>query len=218
VTPETFVHEYWARKPLFVKGFADKCRGLFDGEAFSWALVVPGPPGEDLLRASFDAKTHSGTSAVPPTDQCSSSVFCATVEQAVPLFKTGATLCLSQVETRVPKLAPVLAAIKRQLSYHGKAGRRSRERRRGASRTIRPSPSLNDRLGPSCGERAARQDLEGAGPGRRVRAPAKRSRAWLRQPLPASDPPDCARDAGLAAIRPPFPRFAQACARHHPGH
>jgi ribosomal protein L16 Arg81 hydroxylase len=39
----------------------------------------------------------------------------------VPLFKAGATLCLSQVETRVPTLAPTLAAIKRQLGYPGKA-------------------------------------------------------------------------------------------------
>jgi hypothetical protein len=104
-----------------VKGFADKYRGLFDGEAFSRALAVPGPQGEDFLRASFDAKTRSGTSAAPPVDQCSSSVFRATAEQAVPLFKAGATLCLSQVETRVPKLAPFLAAIKRQLGYPGKA-------------------------------------------------------------------------------------------------
>ena len=121
ITPEAFVQEYWAKKPLFVKGFKEKYCGLFDGEAFSLALSAPGSHGEDFLRASFDAKTRSGESAAPKVDECSSSVFRASAEQAVPLFKAGATLCLSQVETRVPKLAPFLAAIKRQLGYPGKA-------------------------------------------------------------------------------------------------
>jgi ribosomal protein L16 Arg81 hydroxylase len=121
VTPETFVHDYWAKKPLFVKGFKDKYQGFFDGEAFRQALAAPGLASDDVLRASFDAKTGSGSSAAPKAGEASSSVFRASIEQAVPLFKAGATLCLSQIETRVPALANFLAAIKRQLGYPGKA-------------------------------------------------------------------------------------------------
>jgi ribosomal protein L16 Arg81 hydroxylase len=121
ITPEVFVHEYWARKPLFVKGFADKYKGFFDAAAFRRALAAPGAYSPDALRASFDVKTGAGASAAPKGDDCSSSVFRASIEQAVPLFKAGATLCLSQVETRLPELAPFLAAIKRQLGYPGKA-------------------------------------------------------------------------------------------------
>lgn len=121
VTPDAFVREYWARKPLFVKGFKGKFDGLFDADAFRRSLSVPSSPGEDVLRASFDAKNPSGSSATPHADECSSRVFRASVEQAVPLFKAGATLCLSRVEARVPALVPFLAAIKRQLGYPGKA-------------------------------------------------------------------------------------------------
>src|SRR5208282_3237135 len=49
-----------------------------------------------------------------------SVAFRASLEQAVPLFNAGATLCVTQMETRVPRLAPFLAAIKRQLGYPGK--------------------------------------------------------------------------------------------------
>jgi ribosomal protein L16 Arg81 hydroxylase len=121
ISPETFVHDYWAKKPLFVKGFKDKYQGFFDAESFRQALAAPGLGSDDVLRASFDAKTGSGSSAAPKAGESSSSVFRASIEQAVPLFKAGATLCLSQVETRVPALARFLAAIKRQLGYPGKA-------------------------------------------------------------------------------------------------
>ena len=122
VTAEHFVHEYWGRKPLFVKGFREKYAGFFDGEAFSRALTAPGPLPDDFLRASFDRKTEAGTSARPalPGD-LRSTAFRATVDQAGSLFDAGATLCVSQIETRVPSLAPFVAAIKRQLGFTGKA-------------------------------------------------------------------------------------------------
>jgi ribosomal protein L16 Arg81 hydroxylase len=120
VSPEQFVGEYWARKPLFVKGFPDKYAGFFDGAAFSRALSAPGPVPEDFLRASFDRKTETGRSALGLTPGAPrSSVFRATVEQAVPLFDAGATLCVSKIETRAPQLLAFLAAIKRQLGYPG---------------------------------------------------------------------------------------------------
>jgi hypothetical protein len=120
VTPEAFVNEYWARKALFVKGFPDKYRGFFDAAAFSRALSAPGPVPEDFLRASFDRKTDAGTSAAAAAGDVRSSAFRASIDQAVPLFDAGATLCVAQIECRVPSLVPFLAAIKRQLGYPGR--------------------------------------------------------------------------------------------------
>ncbi len=34
ITPQAFVHDYWSRKPLFVKGFQGKYEGFFDAETF----------------------------------------------------------------------------------------------------------------------------------------------------------------------------------------
>jgi hypothetical protein len=121
ITPEIFVCDYWARTPLFVKGFRDKYVGFFDAETFSGALSAPGPCPVDFLRASFDRKTDSGASAsITMPGELRSSAFRASVDQAVPLYDAGATLCASQIEARVPALVPFLAAIKRQLGYPGK--------------------------------------------------------------------------------------------------
>jgi ribosomal protein L16 Arg81 hydroxylase len=121
VTPETFVHEYWGKLPLFVKGFPEKYTTLFDAEMFSRSIETPNPAHVDFLRASFDKKTSDGKSAAAKSpDELSSSAFRASTDQAVPLFDAGATLCASQIETRVPALAMFLAAIKRQLGYSGK--------------------------------------------------------------------------------------------------
>jgi len=116
VSPETFVHEYWARKALFVKGFPGKYRGLFDRDVFIQALAQGGPAAPDFLRASFDKKDGAGAAG----GDAASIAFNATPDQAVPLFKAGATLCATQMEARVPRLAPFAAAIKRQLGYPGR--------------------------------------------------------------------------------------------------
>jgi hypothetical protein len=121
IAPETFVHDYWAKRPLFVKGFPQKFAGFFDTAAFSGALTGSGPLPPNFLRASFDKKTPAGASAPPPTSaELFSSAFPASPDQAVPLFDAGATLCVSQLETRVPALVGFLAAIKRQLGFPGK--------------------------------------------------------------------------------------------------
>lgn len=118
VTPESFVRDYWGRKPLFVKGFKEKYEGFFDGAAFSRALSLQGPTPPDFLRASFDRKTSDGSSLAPHAEhQSTSTAFRATPDQAVALFDAGATLCVSQIETRVPSLAQFVSAIKRQLRY-----------------------------------------------------------------------------------------------------
>jgi hypothetical protein len=121
ITPETFVHDYWGKQPLFVKGFPGKYTTLFDAEMFSRVIETPNPGHLDFLRASFDKKTSEGKSAAAKSpDELCSSAFRASTDQAVPLFDAGATLCASQIETRVPALATFLAAIKRQLGYAGK--------------------------------------------------------------------------------------------------
>ena len=121
VSPQEFVREYWAKKPLYVKGFKEKYQGFFDGAAFSAALSAPGPVPSDFLRASFDRKSADGTSATPSAPrEALSTAFRAAPDQAVALFDAGATLCVAQIETRVPSLQQFVAAIKRQLSYPGK--------------------------------------------------------------------------------------------------
>ncbi len=117
ITLATFVREYWAKKPLYVKGFPDKYKGLFSREVFVRALSAPGPAPEDFLHASFDK--GKGSTASKAADEWASSTFKANPEEAMPLFKAGATLCVTLMETRVPALAPIVGAIKRQLGYPG---------------------------------------------------------------------------------------------------
>jgi ribosomal protein L16 Arg81 hydroxylase len=108
------VREYWGKKPLFVKGFPDKYLGVFDRQAFLDALSAPGPAPDDFLHASFD----KGRDARDPGEWASVS-FTASPEEAMPLFKAGATLCVTLIETRAPALAPLVASVKRQLGYPG---------------------------------------------------------------------------------------------------
>ena len=121
VTLETFVRDYWARRLLFVKGFPEKYTGFFSREMFIRALAQPGPASPDFLRASFD-KAGGARATSPPRDatELATSAFNATPEQAVPLFKAGATLCANQMEVRVPALAAFVGAVKRQLGYPGR--------------------------------------------------------------------------------------------------
>jgi hypothetical protein len=49
-----------------------------------------------------------------------STAFAASPDQAIPLFDAGATLCVSQLEARIPALTGFLAAVKRQLGFPGK--------------------------------------------------------------------------------------------------
>jgi ribosomal protein L16 Arg81 hydroxylase len=120
VTPETFVRDYWGRKPLFVKGFPGKYKNLFDREAFVRALGA-GPAPPDFLHASFDKKGNDPIlGASGAAKDLAAPVFSAQPEQAGALYAGGATLCATQLESRVPRLAPVVAAVKRQLGYPGK--------------------------------------------------------------------------------------------------
>lgn len=122
VTPEAFVREYWAKRPLFVKGVPDKHKGLFSREIFFRALPTPGPDPDDFFHASFDkrAGARSSEASRSPNEWASNS-FKANVQHAGQLFESGATLCATQIETRVPGvLVPYLAAIKRDLGYSGK--------------------------------------------------------------------------------------------------
>jgi hypothetical protein len=119
VTPETFVHEHWGRKPLLVKGFRGKYQGFFDRATFDRALASPGPEG--FLQASFDKKTAvPAIGAGGPLADVASPAFGARPDEAQALHAKGATLCASQMELRVPVLARFAAAIKRQLGYIGK--------------------------------------------------------------------------------------------------
>ena len=118
VTPQTFVHEYWGKKPLHVKGVRDKFKGFFDGAGFMKAVGTPGRGGAEFLRASFDSKTPKPKAPGEPTEV--TLAFPIPPELAVPLYEAGATLCATELESRVPRLAHFAAAIKRQLGYPGR--------------------------------------------------------------------------------------------------
>jgi hypothetical protein len=118
LAPQTFVSEYWGKKPLYVKGFREKFKGFFDGAAFFRAVSTPTTAPGSQLRASFDKKTTPAPrSAAEPVDL--TQHFPIPPESAGPLFEAGATLCLTEIDTRVPRLAYFAAAIKRQLGYPG---------------------------------------------------------------------------------------------------
>jgi ribosomal protein L16 Arg81 hydroxylase len=117
--PADFVRDYWARRPLFVKGFSDKYKGFFDAEAFAAALSGSSPVPPDFLRASFDTKVPEPGSQ-PTRIQSPGPLFHAHPDQASALFDGGATLCVTQVELRAPRLAAFVGAIKSQLGYPGR--------------------------------------------------------------------------------------------------
>ncbi len=125
VSPATFVREIWAKRPLFVKGFAGKYRGFFDGEAFIKAVATPGTATADSIRASFDKRLAAPLGSSPVTSpagapESTSLAFTITSQQAGVLYEAGATLCVTEIERRVPHLASFLAAVKQQLGYPGK--------------------------------------------------------------------------------------------------
>lgn len=120
IAPETFVRDYWARQPLYLKGDPQRYAGLLDARGFERAVCDSGPIPVGALRATFDKKTPDGRSApVAVGASPISKVFLVKAQDAFSLFAEGATLCLSQVETRVTSLVPLLAAVKRQLGYPG---------------------------------------------------------------------------------------------------
>jgi hypothetical protein len=120
VSPAAFVHEYWGKKPLFVKGFAGKYQGFFDGAAFIEAVAKPGRAPPDALRASFDKRVAAPGPSPSGAPESGTLLFTITPEQAGVLHEAGATICITEIEGRVPRLASFLAAVKRQLGYPGK--------------------------------------------------------------------------------------------------
>jgi hypothetical protein len=121
VTPQTFVDEYWGKKPLHVKGFREKFQGFFDHRAFVEATTAPGRAPLEL-RASFDKKTPAAQRSATGEPMALTQAFRIAPELALPLFEAGATLCFTDIEQRVRRLAYFAAAIKRQLDYPGKVG------------------------------------------------------------------------------------------------
>jgi hypothetical protein len=118
VAPQTFVNEYWGKKPLYVKGFRERYKGFFDGPSFIQAVSTPGRAAGEL-RASFDKKTPAAAKSAGEAAD-TTQAFPIAPELAGPLFEAGATLCLTDIDARVPRLAHFVAAIKRQLGYPGR--------------------------------------------------------------------------------------------------
>ncbi len=103
-----------------MKGFAGKYQGFFDGQAFIQAVTAPGGAPADHLRASFDKSGPPPPPSPLGAPESATLTFTITPQQAGVLYDAGATICITEVETRVPRLASFVAAIKRQLGYPGK--------------------------------------------------------------------------------------------------
>src|SRR5208337_2351486 len=76
-----------------------------------------GAPGGHL-RASFDKKAPAPRSTGGAAVDASQN-FPIPPELAGPLYESGATICLTEIDSRVPRLAYFAAAIKRQLGHPG---------------------------------------------------------------------------------------------------
>jgi hypothetical protein len=106
-----------------VKGDPQRYTGLLDITAFERAVCDSGPIPVGALRASFDKKTAAGRSAPAPTPTSPiSNITLVDSQRAFALFGEGATLCLSQIESRIPSLLPLVASVKRELGYPGTVG------------------------------------------------------------------------------------------------
>ncbi|MGH9347919.1 MAG: DUF6817 domain-containing protein [Vicinamibacterales bacterium] len=101
--PDVFLSEFWARKPLYIRGWEDKFRSLFTLERLEAGLQ-----SDDTLtvRASFDG----GRTQVRPDPA-----------DAMTLYRAGATICVNDVARIDPSLGRLAAAVRAQLNFIGGA-------------------------------------------------------------------------------------------------
>ena len=110
---EDFLTKYWARRPLHVKGAADKYTGFFDRARFDRAIKTLDSTGATVrMRATFDAaqKVPGRVPQLPLT--------AAAVPQA---YDAGATICVTSLHMHDDELARFVNGICAELGYPGMA-------------------------------------------------------------------------------------------------
>jgi ribosomal protein L16 Arg81 hydroxylase len=103
IAPQTFVKDYWGKKPVHIVGHGKNFTHLFSLERLQEILTRA--TGLNV-RASFDGgRTHVH---VLPAEAWS-------------LFQAGATLCISDIAAADEGLASFAAAVRHQLNFTGRA-------------------------------------------------------------------------------------------------
>jgi hypothetical protein len=116
MSTQHFVENYWAKRPLHVKGRADKFRGFFDPERALRAMhrmVANTSARAPEIRAMFLTEDVAPGSA---------TIMRIVPDQVSARLKAGATICASGIHEGDPNLRRFAEAIKAQLGYPGDVG------------------------------------------------------------------------------------------------
>lgn len=109
----TFATDYWGRRPLHIRGGADRYAGLFGRDAF-FRAVASGPRAPRArgfhIRARFDRRAAQGE-LVPELS--------IAPEQVAEALRAGATICVNAIDACDEALEAYACAIKAQLGYPG---------------------------------------------------------------------------------------------------
>ena len=115
ISCEEFVNSYFGRKALFVEGGPDKLGDIFSWEKLDRALER-GQKIQDKrynIMASFARGEDTGSSK---------QLVEATHQQVEGLFKSGATICITNIHMADPDLARWAQTIRSQLNFSGTVG------------------------------------------------------------------------------------------------
>jgi ribosomal protein L16 Arg81 hydroxylase len=108
-SPQTFIDEYWQRKPLFLKGAPEKFEGLFDFSRFQRAIKqaseLVDPSGFSIgAFVREDSLTFTESIDVDDVESC---------------LARGATVCVNAINLGDDDLTYYASAIREQMSYAG---------------------------------------------------------------------------------------------------
>jgi 50S ribosomal protein L16 3-hydroxylase len=111
ISPETFLEEYWQRKPLYVKGTPEKFRSLFDRDRFY----------EAISNASELADPQGFRIAVVLKRSESSLSFSEEIapNQVDGWLAQGTTICVNDIGAGDDRLTYYATAVREQMSYAG---------------------------------------------------------------------------------------------------
>jgi ribosomal protein L16 Arg81 hydroxylase len=109
---DDFIRTHWAQRPLWIGGDESKFSGLYDFSDLRGGLmgdVTPArgrraPLGVKVGYADGEAQGHIGT--VP-------------LQEAMSLFDAGMSLCVTRVDAASPKLAALVASVRKQMQFKG---------------------------------------------------------------------------------------------------
>lgn len=109
ITPETFLSQYWERRPLHIKGNPDKFAGLFDMDAF-WRAIQQQHQKGLSIRVSFDNESDTkGVGAHIFIDHT----------QVKEYMDKGASVCVDPIDRADVKLGALAASVKSALNHAG---------------------------------------------------------------------------------------------------